>query len=114
MSERPATSDQRPFLATDAAKVDIPRIRPDLQHRPATVELAFGSHCLWPPLSTFSRNTNVREVALDGMAICDFNCGPNGDRQVIGEIDGDVASRSFQRGIEVANGHTIKSDFSDI
>src|SRR5208283_533114 len=97
--QRLTTNDRRPFLATDAAEINIPRIRPDLQHRSATVELTLCSHRLWPPRSAFTRHMNIREVSMNGVAVGDFDLRPNGDRQIIRQINRDVAGRCFKRGI---------------
>src|ERR1700687_2648576 len=84
-------NDQRPIpLATDAANVDIPRIRLDLQFRPATVELTLCPHRL-RPRSAFTGDVNIQEVAADRMAIGDFDFRPYGDRQIVRKIDGNIA-----------------------
>src|ERR1039458_7899230 len=84
-------------LATDAAEVDIPGIRSDLQHRSAPIELTFSSHCFRAIRSTFTGHANIGEVAVDGVAIGHFDLRSNGDRQVIRKIDSDVAGRGFER-----------------
>src|ERR1039458_36505 len=100
-----------PPLATDAAEVDIPRIRPDLQHRSATIKLTLCSHRFRPPRSAFAGHTNVRKVTADRVAIGDFDLRPNGDRKIVGKIDGDVAGRRFKRGIVVTASPVRRQQF---
>src|SRR5271163_596601 len=96
-------------LVTDPAEVHIARICSDLEHWSAPVELSLGSHCFRLPLPAFTRYMNIGEVAANGMAIGDFDLRSNGDREIIRQINGNVADRSFKRGI-VADGAAIRRE----
>src|SRR3984885_7004952 len=97
-SDSRTTIDYRPttVLVTDAAKIYISRICTNLQDGAAAIQLTVGSHRFRPPLSAFAGNVNIGKIAADAMPIGDFDLGSNGDRQIVGQINGDVAGRSLQ------------------
>ncbi len=91
-------------------KLTFPEFVRTFSIRPATVELPLCRHRLWSPRPAFTRHMNIGEVAADRVAIGDFDLCPNGDRQIIRQINGNVASRGLQRGIVAAATGRRQSD----
>src|ERR1700723_2663715 len=102
MDHKPSRIEPLP-LVTDFAEVHIAGIRTDLQHRSPTIERSLCRHRLWSPGAPFTGDMNIREVASDRVSIGDFDLRPDGDREIIGQIDGDVAGRGFKTRVVAAS-----------
>src|SRR5882672_7298407 len=92
-------------LATGADEFDVSGICPDLQHRSTAIQLAFRRNRSRSPVSAFAGNVDVGEIAgSNPVSVCEFDVRTNGNRQISGQIHGDVACAGFQRRVGAVAG----------
>src|SRR5882757_1064366 len=65
----PSRDSQIKTLATGADELDVAGICPDFEDGSAAIQLAFGCHRSRSPLSAFTGNVNVGEIADNFVAV---------------------------------------------